>query len=371
MTEPVGAEPTGSGPVGAEPVGAEPVGIGIVGCGTISDEYMHTLTGAPDDVRVVFCADLDVTRAAALAAKYGVPGHGTVAEALASPDVSLVVNLTIPAAHIEVSEAALKAGKHVWSEKPLALEPDAGAALVSMAAEAGLRLGCAPDTVLGAGLQNAYTLTGSGLIGTPLTALALMRVPGPDLWHPDPEFLFRVGAGPLFDIGPYYLTTLSLLFGPVASVAAVGRRARLTRVIKEGPRAGTEFPVEVPTYVSALLSYAGGAAATIVFSFDSPAWHQGLIEVAGSEATMELPDPNRFDGDVRVKRTGEKEWTAKSPEPGGASGRGIGALDMVRSLRAGVPHRCSGELALHVVDTMTAIARSAETGSFEAVRTSF
>ncbi|HEY1624845.1 MAG TPA: Gfo/Idh/MocA family oxidoreductase [Streptosporangiaceae bacterium] len=351
--------------------GAAPVGVAIVGCGTISEEYMGTLTGAPSDVRVVFCADLDVTRAAALAAAHDVPGHGTVAEALANPDVDLVINLTIPAAHAEVCTLAIDAGKHVWSEKPLALEPGAGAALVARAAEAGLRLGCAPDTVLGPGLRNVYALTDAGTIGEPLSALALMQGPGPDLWHPAPEFLFGAGAGPLFDMGPYYLTALSLLFGPVASVAAVGRRARLTRVIRSGPRAGTSFPVDVPTYMSALLTYAGGATATIVLSFDSPARHEPRLEVAGSEATMALPDPNRFDGDARIKRTGEPDWTVIPPDPDGEAGRGIGALDMVRSMRAGVPHRCSGELALHVVDTMTAIARSAESGSFEEVRTSF
>lgn len=358
---------------------AGPVGVAVVGCGTISDEYLRTLSGCPDDVRVLFCADLDLTRAAALAGAYAVPGHGTVAAALADPDVELVVNLTIPAAHAEISAAAIAAGKHVWSEKPLALTPEAGAVLVARAAEAGVRLGCAPDTVLGAGLSNAYALAASGLIGTPLTALALMRGPGPERWHPDPAFLFRPGAGPLFDIGPYYLTALSLLFGPVTSVAAVGRRARLTRVIGSGPKAGASFPVEVPTHVSALLSYAGGAAATIVLSFDSPARHDALIEVTGSEAAMALPDPNRFAGAVRVMRPGQKDWTSydpppvpgPGPDPGLVPGRGLGVLDMVRAMRAGLPHRCSGELALHVLDTMTAIARSADSGSFEQVRTSF
>jgi predicted dehydrogenase len=344
-----------------------PPGVAVVGCGFISDEYLHTLSSAPDDVRVVFCADLDLSRAAALAEKYAVPGHGTVAEALASPDVDLVVNLTIPAAHAEVTAAAIEAGQHVWSEKPLALDPASAAALVGNAAKAGVRLGCAPDTVLGTGLRNAYELAGSGLIGTPLTALALMQGPGPDRWHPDPEFLFRSGAGPLWDVGPYYLTALSLLFGPVSAVGAVGRRARTTRVIGSGPRAGTEFPVEVPTYVSALLSYAGGATATIVLSFDSPARREGVIEVAGAEASMVLPDPNQFTGDVRVRRAGEADWTVMAPVPDDGLRRGLGALDMVRSLRAGVAHRCSGELALHIVDTMAAIIRSAQTGAFEPV----
>jgi len=364
---------TGADQTGADQTGAGPgvTGIAVVGCGTISDEYMRTLTSAPSDVQVVFCADLDLSRAEALASKYDVPGHGTVAEALACPDVSLVVNLTIPAAHTEVSASAIKAGKHVWSEKPLALDPEAGASLVALAAEAGVRLGCAPDTVLGPGWRNAYELAGSGLIGTPLTALALLRGPGPESWHPDPEFLFRVGAGPLFDLGPYYLTALSLLFGPVVSVAAVGRRARLTRVIGSGPRAGTTFNVEVPTYVSAMLSYAGGATATLVLSFDSPPRREWVVEVTGTEATMALPDPNQFVGDVRVLRGGEDSWAVMPAGSDDGRRRGLGVLDMVGSLRAGVAHRCSGELALHVVDTMTAIARSAQTGSFEAVTTSF
>jgi predicted dehydrogenase len=351
--------------------GDGPLGVAIIGCGTISNEYLRTLTSAPSDVQVVFCADLDLSRAEAVALKYGVPGHGTAAQALADPDVSLVVNLTIPAAHAEVSEAAIKAGKHVWSEKPLALDPEAGASLVELAASAGVRLGCAPDTVLGPAWRNVYELAGSGLIGTPLTALALLRGPGPESWHPDPEFLFRTGAGPLFDIGPYYLTALSLLFGPVSSVAATGRRAKLNRVIGSGPRAGTSFAVEVPTYVSALLNYASGATATIVLSFDSPPRRDWVVEVTGTEATMALPDPNMFDGDVRVLRGGEDSWTVMPAGSDDGLRRGSGVLDMVRAMRAGVPHRCSGELALHVVDTMTAIARSAETGSFEPVTTSF
>ena len=186
------------------------------------------------------------------------PEWGSPADALAHPGVQLVVNLTVPAAHAEVIAAAIAAGKHVWSEKPLTLDVPAGRALLAEADAAGVRVGCAPDTVLGAGLQSARRLIDSGAIGTPLTALTLLQGPGPQSWHPDPEFLFAPGAGPLFDLGPYYLSVLAMLFGPARRVAAVGRRPRESRVIGSGPRAGTEFAVAVPTYVAALAEYAGG-----------------------------------------------------------------------------------------------------------------
>ena len=215
-----------------------PVGVAVVGCGTISNEYLRNLTSFPD-LRVLFCADLDLERAKEQAAKYGVPEAGTAAQALRRPDVELVVNLTIPAAHAEVTSAALAAGKSVWTEKPLALDTATGQRLVAEADRAGLRLGCAPDTVLGAGLQTAWRLMAEGVIGVPQTALTLMQNPGPERWHPDPEFLFQRGAGPLFDIGPYYLSVLAMTFGPAEQVAAAGHRSRDTRVIASGPRAGT------------------------------------------------------------------------------------------------------------------------------------
>ena len=265
------------------------------------------MTSFPD-LRVLFCADLDLERAKEQAAEYGVPEAGTVAQALRQPDVELVVNLTIPAAHAEVTSAALAAGKSVWTEKPLALDTATGQRLLAEADRAGLRLGCAPDTVLGAGLQTARRLMDAGAIGVPQTALALMQSPGPERWHPDPEFLFQRGAGPLFDFGPYYLSWLATIFGPAEQVAAVGRRSRDTRVIARGPRAGTEFRVEVSTHVSALIEYAQGPVATLVLSFESPLPRHGFVEITGTEATLALPDPNRFDGEIRLRATGADEW---------------------------------------------------------------
>src|SRR5580693_9591965 len=268
-----------------------PVGVAVVGCGTICNEYLRNLTSFPD-LRVLFCADLDLERAKEQAAKYGVPEAGTAAQALRRPDVELVVNLTIPAAHAGVTSAALAAGKSVWTEKPLALDTATGQRLLAEADRAGLRLGCAPDTVLGAGLQTAWRLMTEGVIGAPQTALALMQDPGPERWHPDPEFLFQRGAGPLFDIGPYYLTALAAVFGPATHVAALSGRSRQTRVIGSGPRAGTEFAVAVPTHVSALIGYEGGRSATIVLSFDSPLRRHGFVEITGTTATLAMPDPN-------------------------------------------------------------------------------
>jgi predicted dehydrogenase len=346
-----------------------PVGVAVIGCGTISDEYLRNLTSFPD-LRVLVCADLDLDRAKGQAARYGVPGVGSAAQAVAHPDVELVVNLTIPAAHAEVAQQAVAAGRSVWNEKPLALDTAAGHGLLAAASRAGVRIGCAPDTVLGAGLQTARRLIASGMIGEPGSALALMQDPGPERWHHDPEFLFRRGAGPLFDMGPYYLSTLATLFGPADQVAALGRRGQPTRVIGSGPRAGTTFEVEVPTHIAALIGYAQGPAATLVLSFDSPLRRHGFVEITGTEATLSLPDPNRFGGDVRVRATGRDDWETV-PAAGATAGRGLGVLDMARALRAGTPHRASGELALHVLDIMEAVTRSITGGTFEPVATTF
>jgi predicted dehydrogenase len=347
----------------------EPFGIGVIGCGNISNQYLKNLTGFPD-VAVLICADVDAGRAKAQAAAYGVPEWGSPDDALAHPGVQLIVNLTVPAAHAEVSRAAIAAGRHVWSEKPLTLDVETGGALLAAADAAGVRIGCAPDTVLGAGLQSARRLIDSGGIGTPLTALTLLQGPGPQSWHPDPEFLFAPGAGPLFDLGPYYLSVLATLFGPARQVAAIGRRPRESRIIGAGPRAGTAFTVAVPTYVAALAEYATGQAASLLFSWDSPLSRSGFVEITGTEATLAVPDPNRFDGDLRVRRAREDEWTIIQAE-GAAAGRGSGVVDMVRAIRGGTPHRASGEIALHVLEMMTAIERSAVSAAFEPVATRF
>ncbi len=347
-----------------------PLGVAIVGCGTISNEYLRNLTSFPD-LEVLFCADLDLERASSQAAAYGVAAAGSVSQALEHPGVELVVNLTVPGAHAEVAFAAIGAGKHVWNEKPLTTDLEAGRALLAAAHRAGVRVGCAPDTVLGAGLQTARRLIQAGVIGTPQTALALMQSPGPESWHPSPEFLFQPGAGPLFDMGPYYFSTLATVFGPASRVAAVGRQAAATRVIGSGPKAGTKFAVEVPTHIGTLVEYEGGGAASVLLSFDSPLRRHGMVEITGTEATMAFPDPNAFTGEVRIHRPGSDDGWQTVQAAGASSGRGLGVLDMVRALREDTPPRASGELALHVLEMMMAVEKSAGGAAFEPVSSGF
>jgi predicted dehydrogenase len=345
-----------------------PVGVGIIGAGVISKEYLDNLTSFPD-IEVVAIGDLFEESAAARAAEYGVPVHGGVDAVLGNPDVEIVINLTIPAAHVEVATRAVNAGKHVWSEKPFSLDRESGLGLLKTADAAGMRLGCAPDTFLGAGLQTARRMIERGDIGVPLTALTLMQSPGPESWHPNPAFLFQDGAGPLFDIGPYYLTTLVQTFGSIRRVAAFGSKSRETRVIGSGPKAGEEFAVTVPTHVSSILEFEGGESAQSIFSFDSPLKRAGFVEITGTEATIAFPDPNRFDGEVRICAAGSDDWITV-PSVGSTASRGTGVLEMARAIREGRPHRAQGELAFHVLDTMASIAESINTRAFVDVESS-
>jgi predicted dehydrogenase len=343
------------------------VGVGVIGAGVISGEYLDNLTTFPD-LEVLFVADLDVARAKAQAEKYGVPGSGSVEELLTHPGIEIVVNLTIPAAHVEVALRALAAGKNVWTEKPFALDRESGKKLLGEAAKRGLRVATAPDTFLGAGLQSALRLIREGAIGTPLTALALMQSPGPDSWHPSPEFLFQEGGGPLFDIGPYYLTTLVQTFGPVQRVTGAASTSRPVRVIGSGPRAGTEFDVTVPSHHSALIEFESGASAQAIFSFESHRRRAGLVEVSGTTGTIAFPDPNTFDGDS-VVFDGTDDGR-KVPAVGSKSSRGTGVAEMAQAIRAGRPERATGAQAYHILDVMVSITESASRGETVTVESS-
>ena len=248
-----------------------------------------TLVRFPD-VKVVMVSDLDVA-AEAQAAKYGVPRFGNTDELLTDSEVEIVVNLTIPAVHAAVSSEALRAGKHVWSEKPLSVDRESGRALLEDAESAGRLLGIAPDTIMGAGVQTAKRAIDRGDIGVPLSVTALFQFRGPDSFHPNPGFLFERGAGPLFDIGPYYLTTFAYIFGSISDVAAIGQRARDVRRYEVGPQAGLEFQVDVPTEVRALLRFESGATGQLLLSWDSPFRRMGFLEVTGTEGTIALRTP--------------------------------------------------------------------------------
>ncbi|GAB2845166.1 Gfo/Idh/MocA family protein [Microbacterium insulae] len=353
------------------------VGIGLIGAGVISDTYLENLASFPD-TEVLIIGDLDQDRARVQAEKHGVPAHGSADDVLAHPDVRLVVNLTIPAAHIEVSRAAIAAGKHVWSEKPLGLDRASATSLLAEADAAELRVGSAPDTLLGPGFQAARRAIEEGLIGRPLFAHTAFQTQGPDLWHPNPAFLFAQGAGPLLDMGPYYFSALVSLFGSVDRVAAVGMKSREEREIRTGPNAGSLFPVEVPSTIQVVTAFESGQQAHSLLSFDSALERHGVLEVHGTEGSIVLPDPNRFDGRIEfvrplgVLRDGmsfEQPWIEVEHREYEV-GRGLGALDMVRAIAEGRPHVASGELGLHVLDVLLSAQESAQTGETVAVKSS-
>lgn len=334
----------------------EPHGIGIVGLGVISTAYLTVLQRHPG-VRIVATADLDHARATAVAAS--IPGCRalTLDELVADPAVQTVLNLTIPAAHAEVALAALAHGKHVYGEKPLAAT--FAQARRMLAAADGSWVGGAPDTVLGTGVQTARDAIDGGRIGRPLSAVATWVSPGHESWHPHPDFYYRDGGGPLFDMGPYYLTSLVHLLGPVARVSGASSRPRSTRRIGSGPRVGEVIPVEVDTHVTGVLEHAGGALSTVTFSFDAVATVAAPIEVHGEAGTLAVPDPNLFDGEVRLRRLDDGEWTALPPSAGYEhAGRGIGIIDFLRD----GGRRAHGEIALHVLEIMTALLDSARAG---------
>ncbi|MEU6251605.1 Gfo/Idh/MocA family oxidoreductase [Streptomyces sp. NPDC047043] len=335
--------------------------IGVVGLGVISRAYLDTLVGHPA-VRITAVADLDASRSAAVAAELPGVAALTVEELLSSPDVDTVLNLTVPAAHAEIALGAIGHGKHVYGEKPLAATLDDAQAVVEAAAKAGVGVGCAPDTVLGTGIQTARAAVETGEIGRPLFATAVMITPGHERWHPHPDFYYTAGGGPLLDMGPYYLASLVHLLGPVRAVTGAAGRLRGERVIGSGPRAGERIPVEVDSHVSGVLEHAGGALTTITTSFDGVATTAAPIEVHGESGTLAVPDPNGFDGEVRLFALGDTQWRTLPPSAGYAAGaRGVGLLDFIAADGERAP-RASGALALHVLETMTALLRSSAEG---------
>jgi predicted dehydrogenase len=282
-----------------------------------------------------------------------------VDDLLASDDIRLVVNLTIPDAHADVSRAILKAGKHVYSEKPLATSRKDAARILKRAKKKKLRVGGAPDTFLGGAWQTIRKLLDDGVIGRPVAATGFMMAHGPERWHPNPDFFYQPGGGPLFDMGPYYLTTLINFFGPIERVASLAHASFPERIAKDGH----VIEVTTPTHVAGSLEFANGALATLVWSFD--VWHSQLpcIEIYGSEGSIHCPDPNHFGGEIQVRGSTDTEWRPVAIEfPHETNMRGLGVADMVRGIQNGEPHRCSGNMTYHVVDVMRSLLKSAEEG---------
>ena len=340
-----------------------PVVCGIIGCGNIAKAYFNGMRQFPH-LELRACADLDLARAQAMATEFSIPTATTPDVLLADPAIEVVINLTIPKAHAPVALAALAAGKHVFGEKPFALDLTEGKAMVAAAESRGLRLGCAPDTVLGCGVQTARKYLDDGLIGTVIGGSAFMLCGGHESWHPSPEFYYQKGGGPLFDMGPYYLHALITLLGPVRRVIARTSRVQDTRTITSQPKRGTVMPVEVSTHVVSVLEFASGALITLTVSFDVGGGHSmPNIELYGTQGSMQVPDPNGFGGPIRIARRGMHDWVEyQRTHPYREGIRGLGVADMATALRSGRPHRADERIAVHALDIMQAIIAAGEDG---------
>lgn len=335
--------------------------IGLIGCGNISDAYLAGAKLFPF-VNILACADINPEAASAKAEKHNLEALAVDA-LLAAPNIDIILNLTTPQHHVGVALSALRAGKHTYSEKPLGVSLAEAESLVELAAESGLRVGCAPDTFFGGAHQTARKLVDDGAIGNPLAGTAFMMVPGHERWHPNPDFYYKAGGGPLMDMGPYYLTDLINLLGPVSSVCGTAKASYATRTIGSGERQGEMIDVDVPTHISALLAFENGAAITLVTSFDVHKHDHNHIEIYGTKGSMIVADPNNFDGDILVSEAGG-DWqkAGQSHKYGDGNFRIIGLADMAEAIIKKCPHRASLELSLHVLEVMEAISISAETG---------
>ncbi len=347
---------------------AKDLGVGIIGCGNISAAYL-SLAPTFKGYRIVAVADINMDSAVARAEEFGVRAQ-SVDDLLAADDVDLVINLTVPAAHLEVSRAILQAGKHVYSEKPFVLSLAEAQALGAIAKERGLRIGSAPDTFMGSSHQLARKLIDEGAIGKVTSGAAVVMSGGMEHWHPNPDFFFLKGGGPILDLGPYYICNLVQMLGPVAQVTSMTGMASDTRTIANGPRNGEKVPVETPTTIHAVMKFESGAIITLLSSWDVHSSNHPIMELYGTGGTMDVPDPNFFGGDVAVTPRGDKTELKNWEHPFGvpnfedtrANYRGAGLADMALAITEDRPHRCNDAFATHVVEVMTAILEAGETG---------
>jgi predicted dehydrogenase len=339
----------------------KPVGIGIVGAGNISSQYLTAVRLFPI-LDLVGIADLNRQAADARGAEFGVPARQSVEALLADPAVEIVVNLTVPLAHVEVGMKAIAAGKHVHSEKPLGVTVAEARRLMDAAKARGVRVGCAPDTFLGGAHQTCRKLLDERVIGQPIAATAFFGTPGHERWHPNPGFYYQPGGGPVLDMGPYYITDLVNLLGPVRRVAAITSSLRKERKVTSEPNKGKMIPVEVATHAAGTLEFVSGTLVTAVFSFDIARYRHAPIEIYGSEGSLGVPDPNFFDGEILLSDAAE-DWHPVPVQHGHNEHnlRIMGVADMAQAIRTGRPHRASGDLAFHVLEVMEAFQRSSDT----------
>jgi predicted dehydrogenase len=349
------------------------VRIGVVGCGAISGAYLGMAKNFPV-VETVACADLDVSRAKAKAKEYGVRKACTVEELLADPAVELVLNLTVPKAHAPVTLTALDAGKHVYCEKPLGIAREEGQRILDLARQKNRLVGCAPDTFMGSGIQTARKLIDDGAIGRPVAFTAFMMGRGHESWHPSPEFYYQPGGGPMFDMGPYYLTALLQMLGPVKRITGSATIAIPKRTITSQPLHGQTINVETPDHVCGTMEFASGCSGVIVQSFATmhPQYDgRQPITIYGEKGTLKVLDPNTFDGPVSIARTGDLAFSEVPPMFKTGYGRSIGAADMAYAIRSGRPFRANADQAFTVLDLMAGFLDSARTGQAHAPTTPY
>ena len=337
--------------------------IGLVGCGAISGIYFQNLSTLFPNTRIVACCDLNEEKAKAAAQQWNIPKVATFEEMLADPDIDTILNLTIPRAHYSLCKQALLAGKNAYVEKPLALTYAEGKELVELAEEKGLYLGCAPDTFLGAGIQTCKALIDGGAIGRPVSGAAYMMWWGNEYYRPDADFYYDVGGGPLYDMGPYYLTAMVHLLGRAESVFAFGNKAFEQRTCTCEPRNGAKIDVKVDTTVMGLIRFENGATVSLTTSFDIFGAHSmPKFELYGSEGTMSLPDPNGFGGPVKAAQLFGAFEEKELISPYFENSRGIGLAEIELARSEGRINHASGRLALHVLEIMEALTVSAKEG---------
>ncbi|MEM9420414.1 MAG: Gfo/Idh/MocA family oxidoreductase [Planctomycetota bacterium] len=350
-----------------------PVKIGFIGCGNISSQYLNASKQFPIlDVAAV--SDLDLSRAQAKAEEFDVPKACSVEELLADESIELVVNLTIPAVHAKVSLQIIEAGKHVYTEKPLAVNTDEGKAVLDAAKAKGVRVGNAPDTFLGTSHQACRALIESGAIGKPVAATAFMLCPGHESWHPDPDFYYQPGGGPMFDMGPYYLTALVNMLGPITRVAGEADILINPRTITSEPKNGTQIDVNTPDHVAGTLRFADGCLGTIVTSFATrfaPYDGTNPITIYGTQGTLKVPDPNGFDGPVFLQQIGDDAYQEIDVKHSHPNGRSLGIADMATAIRTGRDHRANERLAYCVLEAMQGLLDSSADGRFVDLDTNF
>lgn len=341
------------------------VKIGVIGCGKIAGAYLGMAKNFPN-VEMNACADMVLDVAKAKAAEYGIPRVLTVDELLKDPEIEIVLNLTVPKAHVPVSLAAIENGKHTYLEKPLGIDRADGRKLLQAAAAKKLRVACAPDTFMGAGVQTARRLLEEGAIGRPVAFTAQMLCPGHESWHPSPEFYYEVGGGPMFDMGPYYLTALLNLLGPVKRVTGIATVAIPERTITSEPKKGKKVKVETPDHVCGLMEFENGVAGAITTSFavKFAGQYEGKqpITIVGTEGTLKVPDPNGFDGEVLLRKAGDDDFKPVPHTFIKGYGRSVGLADLANAIRSGRPHRCSAEQAMTVLDLMQGFLDSSREG---------